>query len=208
MAETLFRAWWSRVRRSLAPKPCPYAHAWVLDLPFRAWRAGPSRILGDFGLRPGDRVLEIGPGTGYYTAEAVRRVGQDGRLVCLDIQIDMLKELKRRLRKATVSLAGLIQGDACRLPLRSNWFDHVFLVTVLGELPNRAFSSLTRWFVWGRCQFLEVLKARRKGATRAGHNCWPVTGKAASATTTTAADLNAQVIRPAAQPLLVGMRAM
>jgi ubiquinone/menaquinone biosynthesis C-methylase UbiE len=81
--------------------------------------------------------LEIGPGTGYYSLEATRLVGTNGHLVCLDIQREMLQELNRRLRKAAAESYSLIQGDACRLPLRSCCVDHVFMITVLGELPDR-----------------------------------------------------------------------
>ena len=63
MAENLIRAWWARLRGQLGAKPCPYRFAWVLDMPMRAWHAGPAKILGAFGLEPGEKVLEIGPGT-------------------------------------------------------------------------------------------------------------------------------------------------
>ena len=137
MAESLIGAWWARARRRLAPKPCPYSQAWVLDLPIRAWHAGPEKILCAFALKPGDRVLEIGPGTGYYSAVAAQMVGIEGRLICLDIQIEMLDELKRRLLPKGVASFNPVQGDACHLPIRSGSVDHVFLITVLGELRNR-----------------------------------------------------------------------
>jgi ubiquinone/menaquinone biosynthesis C-methylase UbiE len=131
------RVWWNRARGRMTPTPCLYSYRWVLDLPARAWSGGsPTRILNAFGLASGERVLELGPGTGYYSVEAARRVGVTGQLICLDIQKDMLQSLHRRLHDAGSTSVSLLQGDATWLPLQSGSLDHVFLVTVLGEIPN------------------------------------------------------------------------
>ena len=136
MAESIARAWWDRLRGRLRPRPCPYSLASALDMPGRRMVAGPDRILGAFGIRSGERVLEIGPGTGFYFLEAARRVRPSGRVVGLDIQLAMLLETRRRLTSAAVE-ADLVQADAGALPFRAASFDHVYLVTVLGELPDR-----------------------------------------------------------------------
>jgi ubiquinone/menaquinone biosynthesis C-methylase UbiE len=117
--------------------PCPFSHAAVLESPLRVLVAGPKRILGAFGLAEGERVLEIGPGIGYYSLEATRRVGERGRLTCLDIQRDMLLEVRRRILVAGQDNAGFVQASAIMLPLRSDSVDHVFLIAVLGEIPDR-----------------------------------------------------------------------
>ena len=56
--------------------PCPYALAWMVDNPLRRRYMG--RVLDQVGIRPGERVLELGPGPGTFTVEAARRVGPDG----------------------------------------------------------------------------------------------------------------------------------
>jgi ubiquinone/menaquinone biosynthesis C-methylase UbiE len=93
--------------------------------------------LKDFDLTSGQRVLEIGPGTGYYSAEAALRVGSTGRLICLDIQKEMLVEVRARLGRLGFGRSDLVQADAAALPFQSSSFDHVFLVGVLGEIPDR-----------------------------------------------------------------------
>jgi len=83
-------------------------------------------------------VLEIGPGVGYHSAEAIRRIGRLGRLFCLDIQKEMLEEVRRRFSVSAESGASFIQGSATHLPLAGGSVDHVFLITVLGEIPDRS----------------------------------------------------------------------
>lgn len=137
MAESIFRSWWARIRGRLVPKPCPHSHAWVLQAPMRSIHASPKRILGAFNLKEGETVLEIGPGTGYYSLLALQSVLPNGRLICLDIQFEMLRELRTRFLEKAANQADLVQGDALNLPIRSKTVDHVLLITVLGELPNR-----------------------------------------------------------------------
>lgn len=132
----LVRYWWDRIRGRLEPTPCPFSDAAVLDSPARALVAGPDRILGAFGLRDGERVLEIGAGTGYYSVEATRRVGETGRMICLDLQVEMLREVRRRVRDAHRPNVDFVRADAVAIPLASSSVEHVFLVGVLGEIPE------------------------------------------------------------------------
>ena len=64
-------------------------------------------------------------------------MGLSGRLICLDIQPEMLRETRRRMTAAGLA-ADFIQADASALPLRSASLDHTYLITVLGEVPDRA----------------------------------------------------------------------
>src|SRR3990172_1716604 len=137
MAETLLGSWWDRLRGRLQPTPCPFSDADLLEMPARGLVASPKRVLGAFELTDGERALEIGPGIGYYSVEAARRVGPSGRLVCLDIQRQMLGGVQQRLGAAGLA-ADLVEASALSLPLRSASMDRVFLITVLGEFPDRA----------------------------------------------------------------------
>ena len=132
------RGWWDRLRGRLEPGPYPFAEATLLDSPLRTLFFGPARVLATFDLKPGQRVLEIGSGTGYYSLETARRIGDGGRLICLDIQREMLLETHRRLCAAGFEGAGSIQARGEDLPFAANSFDHVLAVTVLGEIPGRS----------------------------------------------------------------------
>jgi ubiquinone/menaquinone biosynthesis C-methylase UbiE len=137
MFPILIRGWWDRILGRLKPTPCPISMAPVMESRARALVASPDRILEAFHLDRGQRVLEIGPGTGFYSVETARRVGATGFLVCLDIQKDMLIETRARLRQGREKRAVLVQAEATMLPFRPGCFDRVLLIAVLGEIPDR-----------------------------------------------------------------------
>jgi SAM-dependent methyltransferase len=126
--------------------PCPYRQRWLLDnLPRRLIQPVSSMVEG-FHLAPGSTVLELGAGTGYFSIEAARRLGPEGRLLCLDIQPLMAAFLRGRLLEEGVANAHPVVADAMSLPLADDSGDVAFLVTVLGEVPDRsqALSELRR----------------------------------------------------------------
>ncbi|TAK66321.1 MAG: methyltransferase domain-containing protein, partial [Dehalococcoidia bacterium] len=90
-----------------------------------------------FRIKPGDTVLEIGPGPGYFSIEAARVAGAGGRVVCLDVQPGMIAVLDERLRQERAVNARPLVGDATRLPLADRSVDAAFFVFVLGEIPDR-----------------------------------------------------------------------
>jgi SAM-dependent methyltransferase len=116
--------------------PMPFAEAGTLRNPLRGLIHPVRRTLERAHVEPGATVLEVGPGTGYFSVEASRMIG-GGRLLCLDVQRPMLAELSGHLRDAGVINARLILGDATRLPLADNSVDSAYLVAVLGEVPDR-----------------------------------------------------------------------
>jgi len=117
--------------------PMPFAEAGTLHNPLRPLLHPVRRTLERAHVEPGTTVLELGPGTGYFSVEASRMIGPGGRLLCLDIQPPMLAELSEHLRDAGITNAGLILGDATRLPLVEGSVDTAYLVAVLGEIPDR-----------------------------------------------------------------------
>jgi len=126
---------WFRDRYSGGPMH--YTRRWILHTPVRRLIHPVRPMLDLFGARPGMTVLELGPGNGYFSIEAGRLLGAGGRLVCLDIQRPMLTDLRGRLDNAGVANAHPLLGDAHHLPLADASVDVAFLVTVLGEIPDR-----------------------------------------------------------------------
>ncbi len=115
----------------------PVAQASKLEHPLRPLIHPQRSTLEKFGFKPGDTVLELGPGIGYFSIEASRMVGSEGRLLCLDIQPGMISGLLKRLDEGNVTNADPVVGDALNLPLADDSVDAAFLFTVLGEIPDR-----------------------------------------------------------------------
>jgi ubiquinone/menaquinone biosynthesis C-methylase UbiE len=143
-ASALFFYWLSQ--RYKGTRACPYSWRWILDnLPRRVVHPLRSTVDG-FHINRGRTVLELGPGTGYFTVEVASRLGPEGRLVCVDIQPKMIAALRRRLQREAVTNALPLVGNALALPLAGRSLDCAFLVTVLGEVPDRlkALAELRR----------------------------------------------------------------
>jgi ubiquinone/menaquinone biosynthesis C-methylase UbiE len=127
-----------------ASGPCPAALSGLVDNPIRH-RAIP-RLLDRVGIRPGERVLELGPGPGAFTVEAARRTGPQGRLIAVDIQPRMIAQVEARVRRAGLTNVEAHVASAHNLPLPDASVDRAFLITVLQEIPdpNRALAELHR----------------------------------------------------------------
>ena len=96
-----------------------------------------QRLCGAVDPRPGERILEIGPGAGHHAVDIAMRLGPGGRLDVLDVQTEMLDAVEKRARHHQVDNIDRAVADACqRLPYPDDTFDAAYLVSVLGELPS------------------------------------------------------------------------
>jgi ubiquinone/menaquinone biosynthesis C-methylase UbiE len=105
----------------------------------------PSQLVSHLQLTASSRVLEVGPGPGFFSV-AVARAASRGRLELVDIQLEMLDRARRRLREAGVRHAAFTQASAAALPFRAAVFDVAFLAAVLGEVadPAACVASIAR----------------------------------------------------------------
>ncbi len=128
--------WWRRTSRSHS-LPCPWWFSWFLESSLMERFGRTQLTLDRIGLRPGQRVLEVGPGPGRLLIPAARRVLPGGEAAGVDIQPGMIDRLKKRARQAGVSNLTAISGDATKPHFQPESFDVVYLCTVLGEIPDR-----------------------------------------------------------------------
>jgi ubiquinone/menaquinone biosynthesis C-methylase UbiE len=127
--------WWRR-----NPSPCPYGQRFWIEAPRPLITR--DRLLEALAPTPGERILELGPGTGYYSLWVARRLRPDGTLDILDIQQEMLEHTLRRAGEEGLENLRATRGDAQELPYPDASFDAAFLVTVLGEVPDPARALL------------------------------------------------------------------
>jgi ubiquinone/menaquinone biosynthesis C-methylase UbiE len=92
--------------------------------------------------RAGERILEIGFGTGHTLAALAKAVGPEGMVFGLDLSDQMVQLAKKNLAKAELlERARLRCGDATQLPYAGNAMDAVFMSFTLElfdtpEIPN------------------------------------------------------------------------
>jgi ubiquinone/menaquinone biosynthesis C-methylase UbiE len=124
--------------------PCPASLSWLVNNPIRHRYMRP--ILDHVGIRPGERVLELGPGPGAFTVDAAQRAGPEGWLIAVDIQPQMIAQVEQRVREAGLTNVETHVANAYDLPLEDGSVDRAFLVTVLPEIPDqaRALTELRR----------------------------------------------------------------
>jgi protein-L-isoaspartate O-methyltransferase len=71
--------WWRN-----NPSACPYSQRFWIEAPHPFITR--ARLMSMLEPRPGGRILEVGPGTGYYSLAVARRLAPEGRLDVLDVQ--------------------------------------------------------------------------------------------------------------------------
>ena len=71
-------------------------------------------------LSPGERVLEIGYGTGHGLVSLANVVGQTGEVHGVDVSAGMTAVARARIESAGLRNVTLTVGDACGLGFRSN----------------------------------------------------------------------------------------
>jgi ubiquinone/menaquinone biosynthesis C-methylase UbiE len=129
-AATLTAALWWRKN----PSACPYGQ--------RFWVQAPHPIISRDRLREvlapvtGERLLEIGPGTGYYTLDIAEWVGPEGRVEIFDLQQEFLDHVSARAGERGLANVVPTQGDATALPYEDGTMDAAILTAVLGEIPD------------------------------------------------------------------------
>jgi ubiquinone/menaquinone biosynthesis C-methylase UbiE len=122
--------WWRR-----NPSACPYSQ--------RFWVEAPHPFITRERLReilepsPGERLLEVGPGTGYYALPVAEWLAPGGQLDVLDVQQEMLDHTLRRAAEQDIDNITPARADARELPYADDCFDGAYLVTVLGEIPDQ-----------------------------------------------------------------------
>ncbi len=130
-----------RIIRKLWHFPAPAFIGRFLDSNVRRWMQSPDKLIERSGIRPGMMVVEIGCGSGAFTTFTARVVGERGKVYAVDIQPEMLAQLKRKLSKMEnrdITNIEIKEASAYELPFEDESLDLVYMVTVLMEIPDRS----------------------------------------------------------------------
>ena len=122
--------WWRK-----NPSACPYSQRFWVEAPHPFITR--ARLRGILEPKPGERVLEVGPGTGYYALPVAGWLEPGGRLDVVDVQQEMLDHTLKRAGEEEIGNIVPTLADARSLPFGDDTFDAAYLVTVLGEIPDQ-----------------------------------------------------------------------
>jgi ubiquinone/menaquinone biosynthesis C-methylase UbiE len=75
---------------------------YFLANPLRRWYQNPGKILAPY-LEPGMTVLDAGCGMGFFSFDMADMVKPEGKVVCVDLQVKMIRTLVRRASRRGLS---------------------------------------------------------------------------------------------------------
>lgn len=128
-------AW--RKLASVRSLPFPPGFSFLLETPFMDKVASSDTILKRSGIKEGMSVADIGCGTGRLTIPAAQAVGTSGRVVALDIQKEMLQQVKEKIFDNDLENVALRHGGAGEGFLEKDSFDRIYMVGVFGEISDQ-----------------------------------------------------------------------
>jgi ubiquinone/menaquinone biosynthesis C-methylase UbiE len=111
-------------------------HSSRLDNWFRKLVHNPKRFLGKF-VKPGDVVLDFGCGPGTFTLDLANMVGVSGKVFAVDLQQEMLDQLKKKTAGSRLSQLQILKCDANRIGV-SEQLDFALAFYVVHEVPDHA----------------------------------------------------------------------
>ena len=125
-----------RIVRHFHKFPIPQFLANAIDNPFRRRIQPPVETAVRHGIRPGMTVLDVGPGNGTYTLGAAEIVGEQGKVIAIDIEPKMIERVQNRITQMGVKNIEPRIADVYALPFENDYFDLIYMITVIGEIPD------------------------------------------------------------------------
>jgi len=105
----------------------------------------PSRQLVELaGLRPGDRVLDLGTGRGASLLPAAEAVGPEGEVIGVDLAPTMVRSTADEARRRGLAWVRMTHGDAEHPDFPENSFDVVIAGFIVFFLDDPA-AAVARW---------------------------------------------------------------
>lgn len=108
-----------------------------LESDARAQWQMPEQVLDALALQPGDTVADIGAGGGYFMERLAARVGPTGHVFATDVQEVLLKKLRQRVARQSLTNVTVVRGAFDHPNLPAAACDWVFLSSVYKEIDGR-----------------------------------------------------------------------
>ena len=91
----------------------------------------PLNILNGADIVPGQNVLELGCGTGYFTIPTAQLLGEGGSLTAMDVLHESVELVSRKVKEANLKNVRVVQGNAMDTGLDAESFHTVLLFGVI-----------------------------------------------------------------------------
>jgi len=103
----------------------------MMESRLRKWLMNPIKTLQGAGIKPGQTVLEVGCGTGFFTIPAAELIGDQGCLVAMDALSDYTKRISKKVQAAGLKNVHVVKRDALDTGLDAASIDKVLLFGVI-----------------------------------------------------------------------------
>jgi SAM-dependent methyltransferase len=110
----------------------------LLSLPLRRLWDRPERLVLPQ-IQPGDRILELGPGSGFFTFPMARATGAQGRVLCVELQEPVRRRLQRAVARHALPAAIDVRpctADSLQAQDLNGSVDLAVAIDVLHETPD------------------------------------------------------------------------
>jgi ubiquinone/menaquinone biosynthesis C-methylase UbiE len=95
-----------------------------------------ERMIAELKLKPGMVVCDMGSGNGYHALKMAELVGEEGKIIAVDIQPEMLHMLRGRAKDAGLGNIETVQGRIHDPKLKPSSVDLILLVDVYHEFSH------------------------------------------------------------------------
>jgi demethylmenaquinone methyltransferase/2-methoxy-6-polyprenyl-1,4-benzoquinol methylase len=111
----------------------------TMESRLRRWLMPPEKTLQAARIKPGQTVLEVGCGTGFFTLPAAEMIGENGRLIAIDPVSDYIAKVKQKVADAGLSNVDVLRRDGLDTGLPPGSIDVALLFGVVPfpSLPLR-----------------------------------------------------------------------
>ena len=109
-----------------------------------------NEILGEVNPKKGEKILEIGPGSGAYTLALLEKGAE---VSAIDISEDMIEVCKKKVEER-VFKAEFHQGNILNIPIQDETMDKAIAIGIMTHLPEKkmfvdAVNEMLRTIRWG-----------------------------------------------------------
>ena len=93
-------------------------------------------------LEQGEKVFEVGTGSGYQSAIIAKIVGQKGKVITTEVVPELVKFARENLRKAGISNVSVYEEDGSSGMASEAPFDKIIITAACKEFPKQLLEQL------------------------------------------------------------------